>query len=223
MLLAWAAELMFLDHKAADSFAILLSYSRVVNRAMSFSTVAYETRRAEQIANEQQEKQEKLAILNNKMAKIDGIKEKHEQLVVDRQKRRLSEMQPQTHIGGYSSFTSASTSPKNSMKASVGTFGSAAKSTASTPKTVASDINVRFSCYTHCKNNHGEEQLRYKSLKKYNSCWPKSRHCCKKSERRASVAVKLNASRRASSSRLSTGTPVNTNSIWQKTINCTQL
>ena len=106
----------------------------LLDTAMSFSTVTYDTRRAERIADEQREKQEKLAILNNKIAKIDKIKQEHEQLVVDRQKRRLSEMQPPTHIGGYSSFNSASISPKNSMKASVGTFGSAAKSTATTPK-----------------------------------------------------------------------------------------
>ena len=96
----------FLHGQRSSGFLIAKSLIRLesyfpnrvlLDTAMSFSTVTYDTRRAERIADEQREKQEKLAILNNKIAKIDKIKQKHEQLVVDRQKRRLSEMQPPSH------------------------------------------------------------------------------------------------------------------------------
>ena len=188
---------------------------------MSFSTVTYDTRRAERIAEEQREKQEKLAILNNKIAKIDKIKQEHEQLVVDRQKRRLSEMQPPTHIGGYSSFNSASISPKNSMKASLGTFGSAAKSTATPPKSVASDSQPSGSPATPTvKKQPRRRTVTIQELEKIQQLiGPNPINVARKAKARASVAVKLNASRRASSfSRLSTGTPVNTNSNGRKQI-----
>ena len=97
---------------------------------MSFSKVTYDTRRAEGIAQEQLEKQMKLSEINKKMAKIEKrekhIKRKHEELISNRQQRRLSEMAPAKQISGYSSFVKA-ISPKNATKASVGTFGSSEK------------------------------------------------------------------------------------------------
>ena len=103
---------------------------------MSFSKVTYDTRRAEGIAQEQLEKQRKLSEINKKMAKIEKrekhIKRKHEELISNRQQRRLSEMAPAKQISGYSSFGKA-ISPKNATKASVGTYGSSEKKTASPP------------------------------------------------------------------------------------------
>ena len=219
-LLASAAELRFLDCKLLIHLQFYFPTRVLLDTAMSFSTVTYDTRRAERIADEQREKQEKLAILNNKIAKIDKIKQKHEQLVVDRQKRRLSEMQPPSHIGGYSSFNSASSSPKNSMKASVGTFGSAAKSTATTPKkNAASDSQPSDSPATPTvKKQPRRRTVTIQELEKIQQLvGPNHITVARKAKARASVAVKLNASRRASSfSRLSTGTPVNTNSNGRK-------
>ena len=72
-----------------------------------------------------------MSLLNDKMAKFEIIKQKQDELISNRQQLRLSELSQPKYIGGYSSFSKAN-SPKNSAKASVGTFGSSEKTTAST-------------------------------------------------------------------------------------------
>ena len=107
------------------------------------------------------------------------------------------------------------------MKASVGTFGSAAKSTATTPKNVASDSQPSDSPATPTvKKQPRRRTVTLQELEKIQQLvGPNHITVARKAKARASVAVKLNASRRASSfSRLSTGTPVNTNSNGRKQI-----
>ena len=171
---------------------------------MSFSKVTYDTRRAEGIAQEQLEKQMKLSEINKKMAKIEKrekhIKRKHEELISNRQQRRLSEMAPAKQISGYSSFGKA-ISPKNATKASVGTFGSSEKKTASPLSPTNNKSNNNNSPSTPIvKSQPRRRTVTLQELEKIQTLvGVDSANVIRRQNAQARIAEKLNASRRASS------------------------
>jgi len=184
---------------------------------MSFSKVTYDTRRAEGIAQEQLEKQRKLSEINKKMAKIEKrekhIKRKHEELISNRQQRRLSEMAPAKQISGYSSFGKA-ISPKNATKASVGTFGSSEKKTASPLSPTNNKSNNNNSPSTPIvKSQPRRRTVTLQELEKIqNLVGVDSANAIRRQNAQARIAEKLNASRRASSvmkKKISETPPVN--------------
>ena len=149
-----------------------------------------------------------MSLLNDKMAKFEIIKQKQDELISNRQQLRLSELSQPKYIGGYSSFSKAN-SPKNSAKASVGTFGSSEKTTASTLSPTMyknnNDINNSNKFTSSPATPIVKRQPRRRTVtlqeleKIQNLVGIDPANIQKRENTKARVAMKLNASRRASS------------------------